>query len=260
MNTTTFRLGPAAALAVLLLPFSIAAASAQSPQVLAEDATRYLALGDSIAAGYKVAPVTQAYPYLLYQDGAFDRMPHTLFANASVPGAASGDVLLHQVPQAIIPAATGGFSPQYITLTVGGNDLLSVLRFAATHPDPNEVIQFAQGVLAQYAQNLGAILFQLQSGLPGVKIFVANQYTIPEIQAVLPFTDTIIDAFNAVVENVIEQSGPNVFLVDVHRAFLDRNSLLWIDRPAAGPFEVHVTSVGQRVMAKAFADVIARHR
>ena len=83
-----------------------------------------MALGDSIAAGYKMAPVTQAYPYLLYQGGAFDRMPHTLFNNLAAVGATSQDVLVHQVPQALIPAAIGGFGAKYITLTVGGNDIL----------------------------------------------------------------------------------------------------------------------------------------
>jgi lysophospholipase L1-like esterase len=63
--------------------------------VIAADATRYMALGDSIAAGYKAVPVTNAYPYLLYHKGVFDVIPHTLFCNASVPGATSADVLLH---------------------------------------------------------------------------------------------------------------------------------------------------------------------
>src|SRR3990172_9815276 len=129
---------------------------AQPPGVHADDATRYLALGDSIAAGYKVVPVTQAYPYLLYQDGVFDHIPSTLFCNAAVPGATSQDVLLHQVPQALIPLADGGFNPKYVTLTVGGNDLLAILRFAATHHDPAETVQFANQVLGAYARNLAA--------------------------------------------------------------------------------------------------------
>ena len=48
--------------------------------------TRYMALGDSLAAGYGAIPVTQGYPYLLYGSGVFDTLPNTLFANASVPG------------------------------------------------------------------------------------------------------------------------------------------------------------------------------
>src|SRR5580765_5906893 len=76
-------------------------AFAQSPQVLDADATRYMALGDSIASGYKLAPITDGYAYLLYQEGAFDRMPHTVFNNVAAVGATSGDVLQRQVPQAL---------------------------------------------------------------------------------------------------------------------------------------------------------------
>src|SRR5512143_3444243 len=88
----------------LALGVALAApASAQSPQQFDPDATRYMALGDSIAAGDKAMPATDGYAYLLYQDGVFDRVPHTLFNNISVVGATSEDLLNHQVPSAIIP-------------------------------------------------------------------------------------------------------------------------------------------------------------
>jgi lysophospholipase L1-like esterase len=229
---------------------------AQSPQVLDPDATRYMALGDSIAAGYKMAPVTQAYPYLLYQGGVFDRMSHTLFNNLGAVGATSQDVLLHQVPQALIPVAIGGFGAQYITLTVGGNDILAIVRFAATHQhDPLAIAAFAQSALDQYSKNLTGILGQLRSFLPGVKIFVANQYTIPELDAIAPGIDQSIDAFNAATHQVVGMF-PDVFEVDVFGAFMDRTNLIQLERHGASLFEVHPTSVGHQVIAKAFADVI----
>ena len=147
---------------LLCLAVTAGQARAQSQQQFAVDATRVMALGDSIAAGYEAMPVTSGYAYLLYQNGAFDRIPHTLFCNAAVPGASSRDVLLYQVPLALIAPAKGGFGAHYITLTVGGNDLLAILQFAATHPDQNEVLQFAQQVLGGYAQNLGQILVKLE--------------------------------------------------------------------------------------------------
>lgn len=245
------------AVATLAAP---AVSLAQSPTIHADDATRYLALGDSIAAGYKVVPVTQGYPYLLYQDGVFDHISFSLFCNAAVPGATSLDVLRHQVPQALIPLAQGGFGPKYVTLTVGGNDLLAILRFAATHQDPAEVFQFANQVLGAYAQNLGATLVQLHSGLPDARIFVANQYTIPEIEAVLPFAGQVIDAFNNILSQVVGQFPNNVYLVDVHRAFFGRTGLLLVERHGASPVETHLTTAGHRVMAQAFADVIAQNR
>jgi lysophospholipase L1-like esterase len=215
-----------------------------------------MALGDSIAAGYKLAPITEGYTYLLYQDGVFDRMPHTLFNNVSAVGATSLDVLQRQVPQALIPVAIGGFHAQYITLTVGGNDILSILRYAAAHPNDPGVILFAQTTLAQYAQNLSLTLAQLIGGLPGVKIFVANQYTIPELDAIAPGTSQIINAFNATTQQVVGAFAGHAFLVDVYGAFLGRRNLLWLDRTGTLSLEVHPTSVGHRVMEQAFEDVI----
>jgi lysophospholipase L1-like esterase len=237
-----------------------AVARAQPPAINADDAVRYLALGDSIAAGYKVAPVTQAYPYLLYEDGAFDQITSTLFCNAAVPGATSTDVLVHQVPQALIPFAEGGFHPDNITLTVGGNDLLAILKFAATHQDQAEIVQFANQVLVAYGQNLGAILVRMRSGLPNAKIFVANQYTVPEIEAVLPLTGQIIGAFNNVLAQVAGQFPTNVYVVDIYHAFLGRKGLLLVERHGASPIETHLTTTGHRVMEQAFADVISQHK
>jgi lysophospholipase L1-like esterase len=245
----------------VLLIGSPARLFAQSPQVLDPDATRYMALGDSIAAGYKMAPVTQGYPYLLYQDGAFDRMAHTLFNNIAAVGATSQDVLRHQVPQALIPVAIGGFGAKYITLTVGGNDILAVLRFAATHQnDPVAIALFAQAAVAQYADNLRDMFGQLRAGLPGVKIFVANHYTIPELDTILPGTDQIIAAFNAATHQQVAAVPANVFEVDVFGAFIGRRNLLQLERHGASVFEVHPTSVGHQVMAKAFEDVIDEYK
>jgi lysophospholipase L1-like esterase len=234
---------------------------AQSPQQFAPDATRYMALGDSIAAGYKALPVTNGYTYRLYQDGVFDTVPHTLFDNAAVVGATSGDVLMYQVPQALISPASNGFNPGFITLTVGGDDLLTVVAFAIAHQDdPGAVLAFTQQQIAVFGQNLFGILTALRTGLPQAKIFVSNQYTIPEIQAVLPITDTVVDSLNAAIAQVVGQFPSNVYLVDVHGAFLGRPNLIDDERPNASISEVHPTNVGYRVIEQAFAAVIAQSR
>src|SRR3989304_6682173 len=111
INAITRSWLASAALAVgALAPPSVSLA--QPPGVHADDATRYLALGDSIAAGYKVVPVTQAYPYLLYQDGVFDHIPSTLFCNAPGPGAPSKTGRPHRGPQGPFPPAAGGVTPR----------------------------------------------------------------------------------------------------------------------------------------------------
>lgn len=232
-----------------------APAAAQSPQQFAADATRYMALGDSISAGYKAMPVTAGYAYRLYTNGVFDRIPHTLFANISAPGATSADVLHYQVPQALMPT---GLHPQYITLTVGGNDLLSILAYLNTHSLP-ETMVFAHGVLNAYASNLTAILGQLSAGLPQAKIFVANQYPLPQIEAAVPIATEVIGQLNMIVDQVVAQF-PNAYVVDVHSAFGTMTNLVEGDRPYASAYEVHPTNVGHRVIERAFAEVIAQNK
>jgi lysophospholipase L1-like esterase len=196
--------------------------------------TRYMALGDSLAAGYGAVPATNGYVYLLYREGAFDTVPNTLLANAAVPGATSRQVLDYQVPQAI-----EAFRPQVITLTVGGNDLLGILSGA----DPNQV-------LATFQANLTQILMQLRAGLPGTKIVVSNLYTIPEIAG----ADQAVAAFNQIVEGVA--AAFDVRVADVYHAFLGRRGLLLIERHGASPLQVHPTNAGYRAMEQAFLEAL----
>lgn len=200
--------------------------------------TRYLALGDSLAAGYGAVPTTQGYVYWLYQSGVFDTVPHTIFSNAAVPGATSRHVLDHQVPQAI-----EAFQPTVITLTLGGNDLLRILN--GTDP---------QQVLFEFATNLSLIFGQLRAALPNTAIYVSNLYTVPLPVQNPQQVDAIVAAFNNIVAGVAGAYG--VPMADLHGAFLDQNGLLLISRNGADQFEVHPTNAGHRVIADAFKAVI----
>lgn len=220
------------------------------------DATRYLALGDSIAAGYKAQPATQGYPFLLYQSGVFDTVSRTVFNNLGTVGATSLDVLQHQVPLALIPPSRGGFAPQYVTLTVGGNDIAAIHAFLATNPSDMALAIFIQDALTKYAQNLTGILGALTAGAPGVKIFVANQYSVPEIEALFPQAAAVLALFNQTTANVVGAFATSAFLVDVYSAFEGRRGLLLIERGTASPLEVHLTNAGHRAMAQAFSDTI----
>lgn len=202
--------------------------------------TRYLAIGDSLAAGFGANPVTQGYAYLLYQGGTFDKHTNTIFANAAVPGATSAHVLAFQVPQAVII-----FQPHVVTISVGGNDLLKILNENA---DP-------VATLASFQENLIQILGGLRLALPQALIIIGNQYDIPEITESVPGAAQIIDAFNAIIAGVAAATGARV--ADVFGAFQGRNGLLLIERHGASAFEVHPTNAGYRVMAQAFAAVAA---
>lgn len=203
-----------------------------------ENHTRYMALGDSLVAGYGAVPGTQGYVYRLYREEVFDKIPHTLFSNAGVPGVTSKQVLDHQVPQAI-----EAFRPSVITITVGGNDLLRILK----GENPNLVLSEFQ---ANFAQILGA----LRTALPNTRIYVSNLYTIPQIAG----ADQIVPVFNQIVAGVAAMY--NVPVADVYSAFLGRRGLLLIERPGAAPDEVHPTNAGYEVMAEAFEALVSKRR
>jgi lysophospholipase L1-like esterase len=197
--------------------------------------TRYLAIGDSLAAGFGAIPVTQGYAYLLYHGGVFDQLTNTNFADAAVPGATSADVLAYQVPQAV-----NIFQPDVVTISVGGNDLREILAGAD-----------AVTVLTNFQANLAQILGGLRTGLPSAKIIVGNQYDIPEITANIPGAAQVVAQLNLIIAGAAQATGVRV--ADVFGAFQGRSGLLLIERHGASAFEVHPTNAGYRVIADAFA-------
>lgn len=216
--------------ASLLFPVGV---SAEVPWQFADN-TRYMAMGDSLAAGYGAVPATQGYVYLLYKEGVFDKIPNTLLSNVGLIGATSQDVLEKQVPLAINP-----FMPTVITLTIGGNDLTSIL----TGADP-------ETVLGNFQSNLTNIFMELRTKLPKAEIYISNLYDIPEI----PGATDVILVFNGIVDGVA--SGFGVPVADVFSAFEGRKGLRLIQRNGADQFEVHPSNAGHRAMAKAFKAAI----
>ncbi len=207
-------------------------AQAELPWQLDQHA-RYMALGDSIAAGYGAIPATQGYAYLLYQEGIFDTVSNTLFCNAAVPGATSRDVLDYQIPQVAL------FHPNVITLTVGGNDLLAIMKGA----DPAQVLN-------NFALNFQQILYRLRTMLPNARIYVSNQYSVPDIAG----SDQIVPVFNGIVSQIAGAFGVKV--ADVYSAFEGREGLLLIERHDAALDQVHPTNAGYRAIADSFEAAI----
>jgi lysophospholipase L1-like esterase len=238
--------------AVLALFVSITSiAIPAQPWTSLDNNTRYLALGDSLSAGYAALPVTQGFVFRLYQSGTIDNIGNLHFCAAAVPGAKSADVLQYQIPQVpLFFKNTGKTYRKVVTLTVGGNDLFSVIG-------PTGAIDSAgiPGMLASYGNNLAATLANLTEA-PDVRVYVGNLYD-PRLP--IPNSDLLILAMNQITANVASSFPEKVKLVDLYAEFQGKKGLLLNERQGAAPDEVHPTNAGYGVIAAAFKDAILKN-
>jgi lysophospholipase L1-like esterase len=245
------------AIALLSLP---ALAPAESRREDAETETRYMAMGDSIAAGRGAMPQTEGYVYLLYRWGAIDDLRNTHLSNAAVSEATSANVLFHQLPQALPGPHGAGFRPDVITITVGGNDLLALLE----HEDPTDPTLIEQ-VLSAFAENMVGIFTTIRKDphLCKARVFVSNQYAVPEIDEEIPGASFVVQLLNQTLATVARQFRATI--VDVHGAFEGRRGLLQserhgrdhFERSGSDRFEVHPTDKGHQVIARLFRTAMA---
>ena len=231
------------AVAVAAVVISLGVAQAQTWTSFGAK-TRYLAMGDSLSAGYGAMPATHGFTYELYQTGAIDQMSNTLFCDMAVPGTVTDDVLKFQVPQVNrFFSQTGYDYPQVITLTVGGNDMMTVLNGA----DPTTVLQTLYG-------NMVKILTTLHTNFPNARIFVGNVYD-PNLD--IPNEKQLVVALNQTIAVAVMTSNTtSVTLVDVYSAFQGKQGLLLSDRPHSDIDQIHPTDAGYHVMAMEFEKAI----
>jgi lysophospholipase L1-like esterase len=240
-----------AAFVACVVILALAAVAQAQPWVSFGTHSRYVALGDSISAGFGAIPATQGFPYLLYESGVIDSLTNTLFCNMAVPGAVTKDVLDYQVPQIKrFLKNTGSSYRQVITLQIGGNDLAQIL----TGADP-------QTVLSGIGTNLFLILSTLTAQFPEAQIYVANFYD-PKLpvtgeKALILALDQVIAA--TVAAAAAANPSAHLVLVDVYTAFEGRSGLLINEKKGADLYDADLTNAGQRVVAEVFERAIRRH-
>ena len=133
----------------------------------------YLALGDSLAWGFRLAdPDTESYPALLHARLQAADQTRTL-VNISVPGATSSALRRQQLPRAISliereRAAGRRVSP--ITIDIGGNDLRAAESADTARRD---------AAVAAVGANLSAILDALREATAGDADIVVMAYYNP---------------------------------------------------------------------------------
>lgn len=223
----------------------------------------YVALGDSVAAGEGALPVTAGYVYQLYGVGVFGRLPHTHFANIALRGARTWEMLEHQVPQVLCAEPTG--RPTIITITAGGNDF-----FRGDFDIPSiaqRVVESINYLLNNTStthpvarQVLDPVTHMPCRSVEGVRILVSNYYAIPHPDpAVAAQYDMALRGFDQALRfwlsMLVVPPDSQVIYVDVYAATAGRRGLVrGFDGSVPGVYNVHPTTLGHYVIAKAFAD------
>ncbi|WP_344028655.1 SGNH/GDSL hydrolase family protein [Pseudonocardia kongjuensis] len=248
-------------LAVLLL-VGLAPAAVAAPGASAQQATRYVALGDSYAAGVGAAtdPASgeclrgpDAYPALWAE-----RHGPASFSTVACSGATSGEVLARQVRT--VSADTG-----LVTITAGGNDtgFGPVLATCSTAPDDETCFRAVRGgerIAELFAPGgLISVIVAVRLQAPDARIVVLGYprlfepgatCDVPGVpnaarrEALNRAADTLNDALADAAQRFRGQ------FVDVRDAFAGHGlcgAEPWINPPAAGsPAAYHPTAAGYR--------------
>jgi lysophospholipase L1-like esterase len=171
----------------------------------------YLALGDSLATGFRLAdPARESYVALL----AARLAPLGVgeHRNLAVAGATSASLLERQLPQAvetIARAQAAGLRVSPISVGIGGNDMRAVERAGGAE---------RERALEQLALNLGQALDTLREAAPDADIAVMTYYDPYGGDAGVPGSDAAwIARFNATIRAEAERRG--VAVADVEAAF-----------------------------------------
>ncbi|WP_344377253.1 SGNH/GDSL hydrolase family protein [Agromyces tropicus] len=244
--------------AIVALVAMLFGATAPATAAQPDPIQRYVALGDSYAAGQGAGiPLDAclrsdaAYPVLL------DAVPRiNLLRQPACSGATISDVASTQLSQV-------NRGTTLVTLTVGGNDLGAGEVFAVCAPDPESfacatAVAEAQQLLASgvIGQELGGLLLAIAERAPNARIVVTD-YPIPFVAGWSTLTDTVnaataaLDAQIAAAATGAAGAGANVHYTSLTLAYLghqvgDVDPWLGSDQFDALTF-LHPTTTGQGV-------------
>ncbi len=163
--------------ATILLVAMFAACSARKAEPL-PPGTVVLALGDSLTAGYGLAP-EQAWPALLAEKTGWQ------VVNGGVSGDKTGDAL------ARLPALMDEHAPKLVLVTLGGNDMLRKLPEEQTRGNLARILELVRGrnaqpvLLATPKPSVAGVVFQNLSP-PPFYAEIAQERQVPLIAEAIP--------------------------------------------------------------------------
>jgi len=246
----------------LLVPLLVLAVMAAGGLYVARSAARgaayaptgpgdvYVALGDSLAAGFVVGAPEEAYVARVAQ-AIRARQPIEV-RNFSVPGETSASLLQRQLPAALAfieqqRAAGRRVSP--ITIDIGGNDLLRGRPLDA---------QGRQQLIAQIERNIGTTLDQLRDATGS--LLGAREADIAIMTYYNPFlgdpADPASDAYwstqlNQAIQRAAEARG--VAVADVASAFAGGNVYRYTYITSG---DIHANADGHGLIAERFIEAL----
>lgn len=200
----------------------------------------YLALGDSITAGYGVGSRNFAS---LYYTRLVAAQPDLRFVNYGISGLTTGG--LANLLSSDLRLRNLVAQSRVITLTIGSNDLLRAARKKRLKTEAD-----LTAILSGMQRNLDLIGHQLRALNPQAVVKVATIYNpIPvkgdEWSQFGQLAQVLIAEANNIIVHWARQYGFNVIPID--RAFQGRE--WWV----IGPDRVHPSLSGHQVMATEYA-------
>ncbi|MBM7829903.1 lysophospholipase L1-like esterase [Agromyces cerinus] len=217
----------AAIIALVVIPAGIAGPAAAAPPSATSSSpvAKYVALGDSVAAGQGAGGYVDAclrspsgYPTLL------DAAPRTnLLRNPSCSGATIADVAANQLSQV-------NRGTTLVTLTVGANEVdLTGILAACSIPEPALecllAVQAAQDYLAsgQLTVDIAGLVTAIATRSPGAEVLVTG-YAIPFQPGLLPLTDQV-NALTAAMNSLIAAGAASAAASGVDAGYVDVTEL-----------------------------------
>ncbi|MDA8442293.1 MAG: SGNH/GDSL hydrolase family protein [Peptococcaceae bacterium] len=197
------------------------------------DANIYLALGDSLTAGYGVGRnnsfATLYYHFLTRQQ------PNLLYVNAALNGLTTQGLArmltCNRHLRLLIPRS------RLITITTGSNDLLTWGKaYFVGYPISPDLL------ISQMAINYNIIAAQLRSLQPTALVQIATLYNPLPPSSVAATAQVLIQQANTALAQTAAQY--NFELIPLNKA-INRNTL--------GPDSLHPSAFGQQQIAREFA-------
>lgn len=206
----------------------------------------YVALGDSLAAGYTpTGTIDKSYTDFITDKLNGERVLGD-YNNFGVPGYTTTNVLatINPMDPANIQRVAAISEAEIITLDIGANDLLDLIPVLLTNPSQ------AQPAIEGVVTNIAQIISTLKFLNPEAKIYLMGYYNafpfLPEEQQA--YIIPLITEFNKGLEGIAKLTGATY--VDTYKA-MDKHLTKYLPEE-----NIHPNISGYRALAKEFWNII----